>query len=103
MMRYKSIGRHRRPYLRKLLLREKTTKLGIALVSHCSFSFHHHHHIGSDKGRVTVPKGSKAVWNFSENSSVLVLSPVPFHQHYDDDDDDQNNECNSQLGGLFSK
>ena len=64
MMRYKSIGRHRRPHLRKLLLREKTTKLGIALVSHCSG--HHHHHIGSDKGRVTVPKGSKAAWNFSE-------------------------------------
>ena len=42
MMRYKSIGRHRRPHLRKLLLREKTTKLGIALVSHCSC--HHHHH-----------------------------------------------------------
>ena len=32
MMRYKSIGRHRRLHLRKLLLREKTTKLGIALV-----------------------------------------------------------------------
>ena len=23
--------------------------------------------------------GSKAIWNFSENSSVLVASPVPYH------------------------
>ena len=56
MMRNKSIGHHRRPHLRKLLLREKTTKLGIALVSHCS-CHHHHHHIDDEKGQVTVPKG----------------------------------------------
>ena len=39
MMRYKSIGCHWRPHLRKLLFREK---LGIALVSHCSCHQHHH-------------------------------------------------------------
>ena len=31
--------------------------------------------------------GSKALWNFSENSSVLVWPPVPYCGDDDDDDD----------------